>query len=152
MGTCVYKIQFYKSSYQLNDEYERLSEHEKERISELDAEGFFDYNDDDDKYTVYVITTPLEIKQYLSILANNLVKYDLFDLSKDVLFNKIDLNEVLKDQINTTNSIKYSFFVDDVNGWVYQNLDMDTVLDRISDVGIDGLTDVEKDFLKMYNK
>lgn len=152
MGTCVYKIQFYKSSYQLNDEYERLSEHEKERISELDAEGFFDYNDDDDKYTVYVITTPLEIKQYLSILANNLVKYDLFDLSKDVLFNKIDLNEVLKDQINTTNSIKYSFFIDDVNGWVYQNLDMDTVLDRISDVGIDGLTDVEKDFLKMYNK
>lgn len=152
MGTCVYKIQFYKSSYQLNDEYERLSEHEKERISELDAEGFFDYNDDNDNYTVYVITTPLEIKQYLSILANNLVKYDLFDLSKDVLFNKIDLNEVLKDQINTTNSIKYSFFIDDVNGWVYQNLDMDTVLDRISEVGIDGLTDVEKDFLKMYNK
>ena len=151
MGTCVYKIQFYKSSYQLNDEYERLSDHEKERISELDAEGFFDY-DDDDNYTVYVITTPLEIKQYLGILANNLVKYDLFDISKDVLLNKTDLSDILKNQINTTNSIKYSFFCDDIDSWVYQNLDMDTVLDRISDVGIDRLTDVEKDFLKIYNK
>lgn len=152
MGTCVYRIQFYKSSYQLNEDYERLSEHEKERISELDAEGFFDYNDDGDNYTVYVITTPLEIKQYLSILASNLVEYTLYDLSNDVLLSRIDLNDVLKEQINTTNSIKYSFFIDDVNSWVYQNLDMDTVLDRISEVGMDSLTEVEKEFLKMYNK
>ena len=150
MGSSVYKIQFFKSSYQLNEEYEKLSEHEKEKISELDAEGFFDYDDDKERYTVYVITTSNEINSYLSILGNNLIKYQLSDLSNDLLKNKVDLEIDLSSQINTLNSIKYSFFIDDVNSWIYQNLDIDMVLDRISEVGMGSLREVEKEFLKEY--
>lgn len=150
MGSSVYKIQFFKSSYQLNEEYEKLSEHEKEKISELDAEGFFDYDDDNDRYTFYVITTSNEISSYLSILDNNLIKYQLSDLSNDLLKNKVDLEIDLASQINTLNSIKYSFFIDDVNSWIYQNIDIDMVLDRISEVGINSLREVEKEFLKEY--
>ena len=150
MGSSVYKIQFFKSSYQLNEEYEKLSEHEKEKISELDAEGFFDYDDDKERYTVYVITTSNEINSYLSILGNNLIKYQLSDLSNDILKNKVDLEIDLSSQINTLNSIKYSFFIDDVNSWIYQNLDIDMVLDRISEVGMGSLREVEKEFLKEY--
>lgn len=149
MGSSVYKIQFFKSSYELNEEYEKLSEHEKEKISELDAEGFFDY-DEFDRYTVYVITTSREINRYLSILGNNLIKYQLHNLSDDLLKDKVDLEMDLAGQINTLNSIKYSFFIDDVNSWIYQNLDIDMVLDRISEVGIDSLRSVEKEFLKEY--
>ncbi len=148
----VYRIKFSKSSFDLNDDYDRLSDYEKERIVELDAHGFFDYNDDDSHYIVYVIASPLEIKQYIGILENNLVKIKVTDISNDVLTNKIDLSEDLKSQINTSNSIKYSFFIDDLEDWVYNNLDMDTILDRISEIGMGSLREVEKDYLKDYNQ
>lgn len=151
MGTKVFKVQFYKSSYQLNDEYDRLSYIEMDRIAELDSESFFDFDDDNNRYTIYVITTLLEIKQYLCILANNFIKYELTDISNEILNNRIDLGENLKEQLNTINSIKYSFFIDDIDSWIYQNIDMDIILDRISEFGIKSLTSVEKDYLKAYN-
>lgn len=145
----VYKIQFFKSSSQLSDDYENLSEYEKERISELKADGFFDY-DDNGKYTVYVITTPTEINSYLGILSNNLINYELYDISNGVLKSKIDLEDELSYQINGINSIKWSFFIDDINSWIYKNLDIDMVLDRISEVGMNSLREIEKEFLKEY--
>jgi hypothetical protein len=53
--------------------------------------------------------------------------------------------------LSTTNSIKYSFFIDDVNEWVYNNLEIDMILDRISEVGMNSLSQIEKDFLKNYH-
>lgn len=150
MKTCVYKIQFSKNSFDLSDDYDRLSEHEKERISDLDAETFFDY-EKDGKYTCFVVTTPLEMKKYVSILTSNLIICDCQDISKDILKFDIRLDEELKDQISTLNSIKYSFFIDDIYDWIYSNLDMDMVLDRISEVGMESLSDVEKDFLKNFH-
>ena len=54
MSTHIYKIKFSKPSYQLNDDYDRLSEIEKEKISNMEAEAFFDM-DQDDKYTFFII-------------------------------------------------------------------------------------------------
>lgn len=150
MRTCVYKIQFDKNSFDLNDDYDRLSEVEKERISDLDAESFFDY-EKDGKYTCFVITSPVEMKKYISILTNNLIICDCQDISQDILKFRIDLEEELKEQISTINSIKYSFFIDDINDWITINLDMDMVLDRISEVGIESLTKIEKDFLNNFH-
>jgi hypothetical protein len=150
MKTCVYKIQFDKNSFDLNDDYDRLSEVEKERISDLDAETFFDY-EKDGNYTCFVITTPVEMKKYISILTNNLIICDYQDISSDVLKFKLNLEEELRDQISTINSIKYSFFIDDIYEWIESNLDMDMVLDRISEVGIDSLSKIEKDFLNNFH-
>lgn len=149
--TCVYKLKFYKSSFDLNDDYERLSEHEKERISELDAETYFDYDDDDDCYVCYVITSPSEIEGYLKIMRSNLIQCKCSNLSEDVLKQKVNLELELKPILTISNQVKYSFFVDDVNSWIYDNLDMDTVLDRISEVGcVEKLTEIEQEFLKNY--
>ena len=92
----VYKLNFKKSSYDLNDDYERLSDHEKERISELDADTYFDYDDDDECYICYVITTQQEIDRYLKILTNNLIYNVCCDLSEDVLCGNINLSKDLK--------------------------------------------------------
>ena len=40
--------------------------------------------------------------------------------------------------------------MDDLDEWIYDNLDIDIVLDRISDVGMESLKKVEKEFLKNY--
>mgnify|MGYP000627723900 CR=1 FL=1 len=61
------------------------------------------------------------------------------------------LEEELKDQISTINSIKYSFFIDDVDDWIFENLDIDMVLDRISEVGMESLTRIEKYYLNNFH-
>jgi hypothetical protein len=150
MKISVFKIRFNQSSYQLNEEYERLSDHEKENIAELDAESFFDHQDYNDRYVCYLICKPTEVKKYSQILVKNLIHHELKDLSKDILSFNINIEEELKPLLSTINSIKYSFFIDDLNEWIIQNLDIDTVLDRISVVGMDNLTEIEKKFLDNY--
>lgn len=150
MNTFVYKIKFEQTSFQLNEEYERLSEHEKENIADLDAESFFDYEDYNDRYTCYLISKPTEMKKYSEILTKNLIHHDIRNLSSDILNFKINIEEELKPLLSTINSIKYSFFIDDLNDWIIENLEIDTVLDRISEIGINNLTLIEKEFLKNY--
>lgn len=151
MLNCVYRVKFGKSSFDLNDEYDRLSDYEKERISDLDAESFFDCDEEDGSYVCYIITDTMEMKAYLGILSSNSIKVNCDNLSKDILRGKINLEIDLQSQIDTMNSVKYSFFIDDLNDWIYRNLDMDTVLDRISESGMSSLTEVEKLFLMNFN-
>jgi hypothetical protein len=147
----VYKIKFNKSSFDLNEDYKRLAEYEKESISELDADSFFDY-EEEEKYTCFVITTPLELKKYSMILLNNLILHDSQDISEKILNSEIDLELETEQKIDETNSFKYDFFIDDLNAWIYDNLEIDIVLDRITKVGINSLKEVEKNFLKYYTK
>lgn len=151
MVSCIYKIIFNQNIEELNNQYDNLSPQEKERISELDAITYFDYHEDD-KYYFYVATSPDEMKKYSEILSNNLIKYELFDITKDVLFSKIDLNKELLTKINSDNKIKWEFFIEDIKEWLLENLEIDLVLDRISEVGINNLTQTEKTFLKNYKQ
>ena len=50
MNIKVFKIKFNNSQVELNDEYDKLSDYEKEIVSELDCESFFDYQDYNDNY------------------------------------------------------------------------------------------------------
>ena len=146
----VYKIRYSKSSLELNEDYDCLSDYEKEAISELDAEGFFDY-EDNNIYCCYVISTPVEVVKYSKILTNNLIQHEYLDLSQEILNNKIDIEIELEDKLDEKNLFKYDFFLDDLEHWIYNNLEIDIVLDRITDVGINSLRQVEKDFLKHYS-
>jgi hypothetical protein len=149
MAKRVYKIRYSKSSLELNEDYDNLSDYEKEQISELDAEGFFDY-EDNNIYCCYVISTPVEVVKYSKILTNNLIQHEYLDLSKEILNNKIDIELELEHKLDEKNLFKYDFFLDDLEHWIYNNLEIDIVLDRITDVGINSLRQVEKDFLKHY--
>lgn len=149
MVSCIYRFTFSNNIDELNNRYDMLSDYEQERISELDAISYFDYVEDE-KYFFYVITSPNEIKNYIQILENNLIQFDVTDLTKDILSNKIDLSKELVTKIDKDNTIKWDFFIEDVKEWMLENLDIDLVLDRISEVGIKNITDIEKLFLQNY--
>jgi hypothetical protein len=151
MINCVYKVNFYKSTLELNNDYEKLSDYEKDLIFDLNTESFFDYEDELNRYTCYLIATPIDVDKYLKILNNNLIEYEFFDLSQPILRNEIDL-EIIEDFLDSTNYFKYDFFMDDLYNWIYLNLNIDIVLDRINEVGMDNLREVELNFLKNYNK
>lgn len=151
MNSHVYKLKFQDSLFDLNEDYNRLSDHEKEIVSDLDCESFFDYDDFNDRYVCYIISKPTEINRYSKILIKNLIIHDVIDLSEDILKFRINLEEELRPLLSSSNSIKYSFFIDDINDWIVENLDIDVVLDRISELGsIDNLTNIEKEFLKNF--
>lgn len=146
----VYKVKFLKSSLQLNDEdYDKLSDHERIRIDEFDTDRFFDF-DDTDGYTWYVITDAIEMKVLLGILSGNLIEVSCKNLSSDILSKKINLESDINAHINKLNSKKFKIFISELNKWIYQNLDMDTVLDRISESGIESLTETEQLFLNNF--
>jgi hypothetical protein len=143
---CVYKIKFTKSPFDLNEDYDRLSDIDKEKIADMNADSFFDY-EEDGVYTFFTIAEPIEVKRYLGVLSENLVRFELIDLSKDVLKGNFDIDSEVGVKVEPLDSMKFSFFVDDLNDWIYNNLDIDTILDRISQVGLDSLTKIEKEFL-----
>jgi len=143
---CVYKIKFTKSPFDLNEDYDRLSDIDKEKIADMEADSFFDY-EEDGVYTFFTIAEPIEVKRYLGVLSENLVKFEAIDLSKDVLKGNFNIDSEIGPKVEPLDSMKFSFFVDDLNDWIYNNLDIDTILDRINLVGIDSLTKIEKEFL-----
>lgn len=147
----VFKVTFTNSSFELSDLYERLSDIDKERISELSAVAFFDF-DDNDRYIFFIIVDNIEMNSYSKILNDNLISHFVQDISSEVLNGTSDIEKYISKFVSPMNAIKFSFFIDDMNDWIYENLDIDMVLDRISQVGVGGLRNIEKEFLDNYSK
>lgn len=146
----IYKIKFFKSAEKLTEHYNTLSVLERENISGLSAESFFDYENKNQNYTCYIIADSMELEKYTNILTNNSIEHKCVNLSDDLIKGKIDIKKDIENKINETNYYKYDFFVDDIDTWILYNLSIDIVLDRISEIGIDSLKEIEKDFLKNY--
>lgn len=147
--TCVYKIQFTKNSYDLNVEYDKLSEHEKESISAMLPESYFEFNNDCEHYVIYIMLNPLDAKRYTKILEDNLINHSIINISKDLL-NGMDFEKDLKKYVNGLNRFRWNNFNKKITEWILSNLDIDIVLDRINNVGIEGLNKIEKKFLDNY--
>jgi hypothetical protein len=145
----VYKIAFNKSSFDLDKDYERFSEQEKLTISSMNPDSFFDFNDKE-RYTLYLIFSPLDIEKYSKILDNNLIEHTTEDVSERVLENKLCVESSLKPFVNALNRFRWNTYKAKLDQWIYDNLDMDLVLDRIGQCGMDGLRPVEKKFLRNF--
>lgn len=145
----VYKIVFNKSSFELDKDYERFSEQEKVTISSMNPDSFFDFNDKE-HYTLYLIFSPIDIEKYSKILNNNLIEHTSEDVSEKILENKLCVESSLKPFVNALNRFRWNTYKTKLDQWIYDNLDMDLVLDRIGQCGMDGLRPVEKKFLRNF--
>lgn len=145
-----FKVYFTKDSYSLNEEYDRLSDYEKEIISTILPDYYFEFNNINGGYTLYLIIPPNDLDKYLKILENNLINYSVVDISEDIL-NGLDLHNKLKKYINIINNIRWGKFQKIIDSWIFSNLDIDLILDRINKVGsVNNLSKIEKKFLDNY--
>lgn len=147
MNYFLFKISFGQTCDGLNYIYENLSDHEKEKISQLDVVTSFDCEGVDNKYICYLLTTKHEINSYKDILDNNLIPYICDDISQSVINNKIDLEKDLFGYLNSLNYSSYETFIEEITEWIYQNLDIDSILDRINESGVESLRPIDKYFL-----
>ena len=145
----IYKIVFNKSSFELDKDYEKFSEQEKLTISTMSPDSFFDFNDKE-RYTLYLIFSPLDIEKYYKILDNNFIEHKLEDVSEKVLENKLCVESSIKPFVNALNRFRWNTYKVKLNQWIYDNLDIDLVLDRIGQCGMDNLRPVEKKFLRNF--
>ena len=83
MSNHVFKIKFTKPSIELADDYERLSDNDKLKISELEVLSSYDYDDIEDyeNYNCIMIAPPLIIASYRRILQENMIKHDCIDIT-----------------------------------------------------------------------
>lgn len=146
----VYQIKFTKSSYELDKDYERLSEHEKVDIATMTPDSFFDFNNNEGYYILYLIFSPMDVERYSKILQNNLIDHSISNISDEVLCNEFSVDTILKPFVNALNRFRWNSYKDKLDDWIYDNLDMDLVLDRIGQCGMDGLRPVEKKFLRNF--
>lgn len=152
MNYFLFKIQFDQSAEDLNSTYENLSEHEKEKISQMDVLSSFDAENEDKKYFCLLLTSKTEIISYRNILDNNLIPYICQDISQSVVDNEINLEKDLIQYLNSLNYLSYELFIEEITEWIYQNLDIDSILDRISKSGMDSLRPIDKYFLLQQGK
>ena len=70
----VFKFNFTKSPFDLNEDYDRLSDIDKETIADMDADSFIDY-EENDNYAFFLIAEPTEVEKYTKVLDENLIDY-----------------------------------------------------------------------------
>ena len=138
----VYKICFLK---QLSS-YATISDIDLEKIASLDVESSFDY-EDGEFYYCYVITNEIEINKYKKILESNLIAFKCENISSKIIKNEYDI-KYIKNHIDEENYFIYNIFLEDLDNWIYSNLDIDMILDMISSHGISSLREVDNRFLK----
>jgi hypothetical protein len=143
----LYHITFESTSDELSHYYECLPIYEQDKLQGLDVLASFDHDIKPNGYNCYFLTTEDEIKIYEKILNDNLIDYICSDISESVIYNKIYLEEDLMYHINEENTISYVIFIDEVNDWIYENLDLDIILDIISDKGISNIRTIDKKYL-----
>lgn len=156
MKYLLYQISFDQSCDELNNSYSDIPEHEKEKIHNMDVLASFDYEDKSNKYNCYLLTTKIEIEIYKNILNNNIITYICKDISQDVISNNIDIEKIISSNMDKKYyillGINYEIFIAEITEWIYQNMDLDFILDRINKDGIESLRPIDRYFLLHYNE
>ena len=127
----VYKIETNLTQAENDKIYDNLSREDKKKISELNDLGVLanDVFDEFGHMTSYMICEKEVINFLVFLFQENEVKYKINDITKLFLYGQISIED------------------EDFQNFLKENLDIDTILDKINEVGIESLTDLDKQIL-----
>ena len=126
----VYKISSNLTESENDKIYNNLSRENKKKISDLN-EGVLN-NDIFDEFghmTSYMICDKEVIDFIVDIFCENEVKYKVEDITKLFLYGQVKIEDK------------------DFQNFLKENLDIDTILDKINEISINSLTDLDKKIL-----
>jgi hypothetical protein len=147
MNQEIFKLSFVFEPSLLSEYYSTLSEIQKSKVSNLDILASFYYQ----SYNMqvgYIVISQLEMEIYKKVLDDNYIPYICEEISQKVLNNKTNLEIELENYINFYNSIDYDILIYEVNQWLRQRLTLDSILDRISEFGIETLRPIDREILR----
>ena len=141
------KIEFCRSTEDVSRDYIYLSDIDKIRISQLEILSSFDYQDNHGNYNCFLLISNRDIITYLAILEKNFIPHFCHDVSKVIIQNKTNLEKYLNKYLDRFNKESHIEFIEEVNMWIQQNLNLDIILDMISEKGIESLRPMDKEYL-----
>jgi len=130
----------------LNSAFDMLTDLEKQKISSMNIITSFHYTTPD-KSVNFLLISKNEMEEYKKILNNNLIPYICEDISNNILENQIDIESKIG-EFSDINNIDFQNFMNTLNNWMLENLDLDSILDRINEHGISTLRQIDKKFLE----
>lgn len=126
----VYKISTNLTESESDKIYNSLSRENKKKISDLN-DGVLN-NDIFDEFghmTSYMICDKEVIDFIVNLFHENKVKYKVEDITKLFLYGQVKIEDK------------------EFQNFLKENLDIDTILDKINEIGINSLTDLDKEIL-----
>jgi hypothetical protein len=150
MNLQLQKFEYFRGADILAEEYTYLSENDKERIINIDSEATFDFEDEHNNYTCYLLIDSSELQKYKKVLDLNLIAYLCNDISQSVIKNQLNLEKILSKYVTPDNERDYYTFMKTVDDWIVSKLDLDLVLDMINEKGMASLRDIDKRFLNQF--
>ena len=126
----VYKISTNLTESETYKIYNSLSIEDKKKISDLN-EGVLnsDIFDEFGHMTSYMICNKEVVDFIVNVFHENKVKYKVENITKLFLYGQVKIEDK------------------DFQNFLKENLDIDTILDKINEIGINSLTDLDKEIL-----
>jgi len=135
-------IATFMSSWNISEIEKYLNENEKSYIVFEMTPGFFSANIRDDKFQETLFGGPIENTSFFQNIEDTLSQLKDIDL-----FNDLQGEEIEDDYMTIMDFMKNSFKKEEE-----KEPDLDEVLDKISRVGFENLSEKEKVFLDNYSK
>jgi hypothetical protein len=126
----IYKISTNLTESESDKIYNNLSREDKKKISDLN-EGVLnsDIFDEFGHMTSYMICNKEVVDFIVNVFHENKVKYKVENITKLFLYGQVKIEDK------------------DFQNFLKENLDIDTILDKINEIGINSLTDLDKEIL-----
>lgn len=126
-------MRVYKISTDLTKEREELlsstfSREEEKTIFNYFESGNITYDiiDENGFITSYYLCSKEALDYIKYLFYKYEVKFNIYDITNDFLIGKVDINDV------------------DFQKYLLENLDIDTILDKINELGLESLNDIDK--------
>ena len=126
-------MRVYKISTDLTKEREELlsstfSREEEKTIFNYFESGNITYDiiDENGFITSYYLCSEEALDYIKYLFYKYEVKFNIYDITNDFLIGKVDINDV------------------DFQKYLLENLDIDTILDKINELGLESLNDIDK--------
>lgn len=150
-GMSVYHIEFSHTSMDLDEYYLSFSQDDIDIFMSLKFYLMVDY-ECYSKYNIILISDTNQIDIYKKLLDSYNILYICEDVSGKVLAGDFDIKTILYENLDELNIDIQDVFLEELDSWIYSNLDLDIVLDKISKFGLKSLSDIEIMYLDNYEK
>lgn len=150
-GMSVYHIEFSHTSMDLDEYYLAFSQDDIDIFMSIKFYFMIDY-ECDSKYNIVLISDIHQINIYKKLLDSYNILYICEDVSSKVLTGDFDIKKILYENLDELNIDLQDVFLEELDHWIYSNLDLDTILDKISKLGLKSLSVIELKYLDNYEK
>jgi hypothetical protein len=127
--------------------YDYLNEYEENRYNNIDVRVSIECYTDT-QYFCFMIIDESSKEIYENILETNNIVYICNDITDDVINNKKEILTFINQQVGEFFHSEYHEFKEEYNLWIYENLSIDLILDRINSSGMETLRDIDYQFLE----